>query len=875
MLAGTDVFGVRAVLPTAGGPVVIHRLDRLPGISLDSMPYGRRLLLESALRHSGTVHGAEDAVQHLIGPTPSGREIPFMPARVILQDLTGVPAVVDLAALRAAVRRLGGNPERVNPLVPADLVIDHSVQVDYFGTADAFTRNVALEFDRNNERYQLLRWAQRSLDSFRVVPPGTGIVHQVNLEYLASVVCRRNAVEEAEAFPDTLVGTDSHTTMINGLGVLGWGVGGIEAEAVLLGQPCFLVAPEVVGVRVRGEMPHGATATDLVLTVTERLRRHGVVGKFVEFFGEGVVGLPLADRATLANMAPEYGATTGFFPVDTETLRYLATTGRTPEQLDLVERYCKAQGLFRTDGVEPHYDEVVELDLGTVEPSLAGPRRPQDRVPLRSVPDSFAQAFPGDRTASGEGGLANGSVVIAAITSCTNTSNPSVMIAAGLLAQRAVQRGLRVPPFVKTSMAPGSRVVTEYLQAAGLLPALEQLGFSVVGYGCTTCIGNSGSLPPAVAEEVETRNLSVAAVLSGNRNFEGRINPLVKANYLAAPPLVVAYALAGTVHIDLTRDPVGTDPAGHPVHLADLWPSAEEVSTLVERVVQPALFRRQYGEVFVGDERWRNLETPEGLLFAWDPQSTYVLEPPFVAQTERQPSEPPDLQALRVLALLGDSITTDHISPAGAIGKDSPAGHYLMEHGVPPAEFNTYGARRGNHEVMVRGTFANVRLRNRMAPGREGGWTTHQPSGEVVSIYEAAQRYAAEGTELLVIAGREYGTGSSRDWAAKGTALLGVQAVLAQSFERIHRANLVGMGVLPLEFEAGEGADTLGLDGREVYALEGVDGITPRARITVTATATDGRVCRFTAIARLDSRVDVEYYRHGGILPAVLRQFLP
>lgn len=874
MLAGTDVFGVRAVLPTAGGPVVIHRLDRIPGVSLDSMPYSRRLLLESVVRHSGDVHGAEDAVRHLIGATPSGREIPFMPARVILQDLTGVPAVVDLAALRAAVQRLGGNPERVNPLVPADLVIDHSVQVDYFGTADAFTRNMALEFDRNRERYQLLRWAQQSLDSFRVVPPGMGIVHQVNLEYLASVVCRRETAEGTEAFPDTLVGTDSHTTMINGLGVLGWGVGGIEAEAVLLGQPCFLVAPEVVGVRVSGAMPHGATSTDLVLTVTERLRQHGVVGAFVEFFGEGVASLPLADRATLANMAPEYGATTGFFAVDAETLRYLATTGRSGEQLDLVERYCKAQGLFRTDGVEPHYDAVVELDLGTVEPSLAGPRRPQDRVPLRSVAASFTQAFPG-ASAPREGRVADGAVVIAAITSCTNTSNPSVMIAAGLLAQRAVQRGLRVPPFVKTSLAPGSRVVTEYLQAAGLLPALEQLGFSVVGYGCTTCIGNSGDLPPDVAQEIERRNLTVAAVLSGNRNFEGRINPLVKANYLASPPLVVAYALAGTVHIDLATDPLGMDASGRPVHLADLWPSAQEVSALVERVVQPALFRRQYGEVFVGEERWRNLETPEGLLFAWDPQSTYVLEPPFVAQTERQPSAPPDLHGLRVLALLGDSITTDHISPAGAISKDSPAGRYLMEHGVAPTEFNTYGARRGNHEVMVRGTFANIRLRNRMASGREGGWTTHQPDGELMSIYDAAHRYAAERTALLVIAGREYGTGSSRDWAAKGTALLGVRAVLAQSFERIHRSNLVGMGVLPLEFAPGEGADTLGLDGREVYSLEGVAGITPRAPIAVTATAPDGRVRQFTAIARLDSRVDVEYYRQGGILPAVLRQFLP
>jgi aconitate hydratase len=891
-----DPFGARSRWEAAGSPVHIFRLDALERqglVDLARLPYSIRVLLENVLRHcDGRVAGPEDVLAVCRWrPQVDAREIPFMPARVILQDFTGVPVVVDLAAMRAAMRAMGGDPSRINPLVPADLVIDHSVQVDAFGEADAFARNVEREFERNGERYALLRWAQKAFGNFRVVPPGTGIVHQVNIEHLATVVALRDGDDGAVAFPDTLVGTDSHTTMVNGLGVLGWGVGGIEAEAVLLGEPYFMLLPEVVGVRLDGELREGATATDLVLTVTQMLRRRGVVGKFVEFYGPGLRHLALPDRATIANMAPEYGATVGFFPVDDQTLAYLRGTGRPADLVDRVERYCKEQGLFRGEGdPDPSYSDTLQLDLGTVEPSLAGPRRPQDRVRLGEVRENFRTAF-GDALArrrspdpGGEAGgvavavreaaVTDGSVVIAAITSCTNTSNPSVMMAAGLLAKKAVERGLSVPSHVKTSLAPGSRVVTDYLEASGLLPYLEALRFHVVGYGCTTCIGNSGPLPERVAREVEERGLVVAAVLSGNRNFEGRINPLVRANYLASPPLVVAYALAGTVDVDLQSEPLGTDPQGRPVFLSDIWPSQEEVRRAVEEALRPDLFRERYAHVFEGDRRWRSLPTPEGEMYAWDEGSTYIQQPPFF---EGMPAEAPpvrDIRGARVLALLGDSVTTDHISPAGSIPVDSPAGRYLRERGVQPRDFNTYGARRGNHEVMVRGTFGNVRLRNRLVPGVEGGYTLHVPSGERMTIYDAAMRYQREGVPLLVIAGQEYGTGSSRDWAAKGTYLLGVRAVLAQSFERIHRSNLVGMGVLPLQFRPGEGADELGLDGLESYDVEGLEGIGPRSEVRVRARKGDGREITFTAVARLDTPVEVEYFRHGGILQAVLRRLL-
>jgi aconitate hydratase len=802
------------------------------------------------------------------------------------------------------VKRLGGDPRRVNPVVPVDLVIDHSVQVDFFGTVDAFEQNVAMEYERNRERYAFLRWAQRAFRNFRVVPPGTGIVHQVNLEYLASVVQVRPAPDGVlEAFPDTLVGTDSHTTMINGLGVLGWGVGGIEAEAVMLGQPIYMLVPEVIGVRLTGELPEGTTATDLVLTVTYLLRRKGVVGKFVEFFGPGVRNLRVEDRATLANMAPECGSTVNLFPVDDLTLEYLRGTGRDPRHVERVERYMKAQGLFWTpDAPEPLYTDVIELDLSTVEPTLAGPRRPHDRVPLSRARQAFREALrtllPADGAVADvdelvrrrvevpldglKASLGHGSIVIAAITSCTNTSNPSVMVGAGLLAKKAVERGLTVPPHVKTSLAPGSRVVTDYLADSGLLPYLEALRFHLVGYGCTTCIGNSGPLPEPVAQAIVENGLVAVAVLSGNRNFEGRINPHVRASYLMSPPLVVAYALAGTIDIDILHEPIGRDPNGRPVYLRDLWPTHEEVRTLLRRVLNPRVFRRRYARVFRGDARWRTLPVPRGELYRWDPDSTYIQEPPFFRDL---PLEPPPLQDIcgaRVLVLLGDSVTTDHISPAGAIPEKSPAGQYLIARGVSPSEFNTYGARRGNHEVMVRGTFANIRLRNLLrVPGAppgslpEGGWTVYFPTGEVMTVYDAAMRYRSDGTPLIVIAGKEYGSGSSRDWAAKGTFLLGVRAVLAESFERIHRSNLVGMGVLPLEFEPGQNRETLGLTGDEVYDIEGIaEGLHPRARVRIRAVRPDGTAVTFSAIARLDTPVEVTYYRHGGILPYVLRQMV-
>jgi len=885
----------------------IRHLDEAGLADTQRLPYAIRILLENLLRHyDGEVVRWDDIValaQWNPQAVPSV-EIPFRPERVLLQDFAGVPCVADLAALRAAVQRLGGDPRRVNPVVPVDLVIDHSVQVDFFGTVDAFEQNVAMEYERNRERYAFLRWAQRAFRNFRVVPPGTGIVHQVNLEYLASVVQVRSAPDGVlEAFPDTLIGTDSHTTMINGLGVLAWGVGGIEAEAVMLGQPIYMLIPEIIGVRLTGELPEGTTATDLVLTVTYLLRRKGVVGKFVEFFGPGVRSLRVEDRATLANMAPECGSTVNLFPVDDLTLEYLRGTGRDPRHVERVERYMKAQGLFWTpDAPEPLYTDVIELDLSTVEPTVAGPRRPHDWVPLSRARQAFREALrtllPADGAVAGVEALlarrvevslngrkttvGHGSVVIAAITSCTNTSNPSVMVGAGLLAKKAVQRGLTVAPHVKTSLAPGSRVVTDYLADSGLLPYLEALRFHLVGYGCTTCIGNSGPLPEPVAQAIVENGLVVVAVLSGNRNFEGRINPHVRASYLMSPPLVVAYALAGTIDIDILHEPIGRDPNGRPVYLRDLWPTHEEVRTLMRRVLNPRVFRRRYARVFRGDARWRTLPVPRGELYRWDPDSTYIQEPPFFRDLPLEPPPLQDIRGARVLVLLGDSVTTDHISPAGAIPEKSPAGQYLIARGVSPSEFNTYGARRGNHEVMVRGTFANIRLRNLLRvpgdpPGSlpEGGWTVYFPTGEVMTVYDAAMRYRSDGTPLIVIAGKEYGSGSSRDWAAKGTFLLGVRAVLAESFERIHRSNLVGMGVLPLEFEPGQNRETLGLTGDEVYDIEGIaGGLHPRARVRIRAVRPDGTAVTFSAIARLDTPVEVTYYRHGGILPYVLRQMV-
>ncbi|MBP1705434.1 MAG: aconitate hydratase 1 [Chloroflexi bacterium] len=886
-----DSFGARASLgPGLPDVIRLAALDDL--LDLGRAPITLKILLENALRHAGGGIVGEADVRALASWRPGAggeAEIPFMPARVILQDFTGVPVVVDLAAMRDAMADLGGDPARVNPLVPADLVIDHSVQVDRFGTPDAFAFNVAREYERNGERYALLRWAQQAFRGLRVVPPGTGIVHQVNLEHLATVVRVERAGDRPLAFPDTVVGTDSHTTMVSGLGVLGYGVGGIEAEAVLLGQPLYQPLPRIVGVRLSGALPRGATATDLVLVVTQQLRALGVVGAFVELAGDGLTGLALADRATIANMSPEFGATTTLFPIDDETLAYLRLTGRPAELVDLVERYAKEQGLWRTPGCTPDFDAVVELDLSTVEASLAGPRRPQDRVALGSVPASFAAAYPEAMPQPGkptrsvavrvdgrESRVADGSVVIAAITSCTNTSNPTVMVAAGLLARNAVARGLRVSPAVKTSLAPGSRAVTGYLEAAGLLEPLATLGFTLAGYGCTTCIGNSGPLDAAVAAAIEADGLVAVAVLSGNRNFEGRIHPLARASYLASPPLVVAYALAGRIDLDLTSEPIGTGADGRPVLLAELWPSPDEVRDVVGSAIDADLFRRTYASVFEGDERWRGLPVPAGDRYAWDGSSSYVARPPFFDGVAVDPAPPADIVGARALVMLGDSVTTDHISPAGSIAAWSAAGEWLQARGVAPADFNSYGARRGHHEVMLRGTFGNIRLRNALAGGREGPWTRHLPDGAMLSVHDAAMAYAAEGVPCLVIAGAEYGSGSSRDWAAKGTRLLGVRAVIAASYERIHRSNLVGMGVLPLQFLPGEDPARLGLSGRERFTVRGLaDGLVPGARLAVEATADpgDGSGTRnFEVVARLDGPIELDYWRQGGILPAVLRR---
>jgi aconitate hydratase len=863
------------------------------------LPFSLKILLENLLRQEdGRVVKKED-IEALVNWNPIAvpdKEIAFTPARVILQDFTGVPCIVDLAVMRDAMVKMGGDVNKINPLQPVDLVIDHSVQVDEYGTQSAFMVNAEKEFERNKERYAFLRWGQQAFKNFRVVPPDTGIVHQVNLEYLAQVVFASEDGKELFAYPDTLVGTDSHTTMINGLGVLGWGVGGIEAEAAMLGQPISMLIPQVVGFRLFGKLQPGATATDLVLTVTQILRKKGVVGKFVEFFGEGISSLSLADRATIANMAPEYGATMGFFPVDDETLNYLRFTGRSEEQVNLVEAYCRAQGLFRTnDSLVPSFSDVIELDLQTVEPSLAGPKRPQDRVPLAQSKKLFRSAVVEMIQSKGitrdtdaelmkqisvkkngtEFTIGHGSVVISAITSCTNTSNPSVLIAAGLLAKKAVERGLQSKPWVKTSLAPGSKVVTEYLNESGLMKPLEELGFHLVGYGCTTCIGNSGPLPEPIANAIQSNDIVAVAVLSGNRNFEGRINPHVRANYLASPPLVVAYAIAGTMDIDLNSQPLGTGKDGTPVFLKDIWPQPHEVEQTMRACVKSEMFHKQYANVFTGDERWRTLHVPESERYHWDEQSTYIKAAPYFENLTIEPAPLQDIKEAKCLAVLGDSVTTDHISPAGSIQENSPAGQYLIAHGIQKIEFNSYGARRGNHEVMVRGTFANIRLRNLMAPGTEGGWTIHPSSKEPMTIFDAAMKYQKEGIPLIIIAGKEYGSGSSRDWAAKGPRLLGVKAVIAESFERIHRSNLVGMGILPLQFEEGENRTTLGLTGFETYAIEGIaEGIQPRKRMKIIATSNDGTIKTFTAICRIDTPNEVDYYKHDGILQYVFRSLL-
>ena len=862
----------------------LAKLETEYGISVSKLPFSIRILLENVLRNFDGEIVTEQHVRSLAEWDPKNedaREIPYNPARVILQDFTGVPCVVDLAAMRSVVDKKGGDPSLVNPIVPVDLVIDHSVQVDHFASGDAYSKNVEVEYRRNGERYTFLKWAQNSFDNFRVVPPGTGIVHQVNLECLASVVVSKETDGETLAYPDTLVGTDSHTTMINGLSVMGWGVGGIEAEACMLGQPLYMLIPDVVGMRLTGALSSGVTATDLVLTVTETLRKRGVVGKFVEFFGPGTSSLALSDQATIGNMAPEYGATMGFFPVDGETLRYLESTGR-GDLVALVEAYTKEQKMFRTDDAEdPVYTDTLELDLSTVEPSLAGPNRPQDRISLAGIKSSYAESLAARGAArngsspEAENGVSDGSVVIAAITSCTNTSNPSVMVGAGLFAKKAVERGLSVKPYVKTSLAPGSRVVTDYLDAAGLTPYLEKLGFGLVGYGCTTCIGNSGPLPPDVEAAIRENELTCAAVLSGNRNFEGRVHPHVKFSYLASPPLVVAFAIAGTVDIDLHNEPIGTDGDGRDVFLRDLWPTHGEVADTVSAAITPGIFTEQYSKVFEGDETWKSLGASEEGLYDWDAGSTYIQEPPFFGDFSLEPSQPGDIENACALALLGDSITTDHISPAGAIPADGPAGRYLVSRGVEPAGFNSFGSRRGNHEVMIRGSFANIRIRNRMVEGTEGGFTVHVPTGEKMSIYEASEKYIAAGVPLVVIGGREYGTGSSRDWAAKGTVLLGVRCVIAESFERIHRSNLVGMGVLPLQFEEGQSAESLGLTGFETFGVKGIsDGLSPGDRVAVSVTGPDGERRSFDAVCRLDTPVEVEYYRNGGILQTVLRQMI-
>ncbi|MCB0882297.1 MAG: aconitate hydratase AcnA [Thermoleophilia bacterium] len=890
MTATPDPFNARDTLDVAGQGFTIYRLDALK-TELSRYPVTVRILLENVLRNAGRGFVTEGDVKALVDWKPNSGvaiEVPFMPGRVVLQDFTGVPCVVDLAAMRDAMTQMGGNPDAINPLVPADMVIDHSVMVDRFGDHDAFQDNVDIEYQRNGERYALLRWAQQAFDNFRVVPPGNGIVHQVNLEKLAPVVDAREVDGELVAFPDTLVGTDSHTTMINGIGVIGFGVGGIEAEAVMLGQPISLPTPVVVGLKLTGSLPPGATATDLVLTVTELLRKQGVVGKFVEAYGSGLSSLALADRATIANMSPEFGATGTLFPVDDETLRYMRNTGRPEDVIARTEAYCKAQGLFRTDAdPDPQYDENVVLDLGTIVPSLAGPSRPQDRVVLGQVASSFKEKFPeGLVPANGqpehyqavdvtvEGTtfpLSTGKVAIAAITSCTNTSNPSVMLGAGILAKKAVEKGLTVPPWVKTSLAPGSRAVTGYLEKAGLQDSLDALGFDLVGYGCTTCIGNSGPLPEPMTTAIDENKLVAAAVLSGNRNFEGRIHPQVRASYLASPPLVVAYALAGRVDLDLTTEPLGEGTDG-PVYLRDIWPTPEEVQEAIRNTITSELFQEGYENVFTGDEKWQNLPVPDGSTYEWDAKSTYVQSPPFFANLAPQPGELTDIVGARALAVLGDSVTTDHISPAGSIPSTSPAGTYLQENGVTPKDFNSFGSRRGNHEVMMRGTFGNIRLRNALAEGKEGNWTKYLPTGEIEPIYDASMKYQASGTPLVVLAGSEYGTGSSRDWAAKGTLLLGVKAVIAQSFERIHRGNLVGMGILPLQFLPGENASTLGLDGTETFSIAGLGSMEPRQRITVDYTRADGSTGSFETQSRIDGPTELNYLRNGGILPTVLRR---
>jgi len=887
-MTSLNSFGSRSTLRVGDRSYEIHRLDALEkaGFAVGRLPFSLKILAENLLRLEDGAAVRRADVEALArwepGAAPA-HEIAFMPARVLLQDFTGVPAVVDLAAMRDAMRQLGGDPARINPLLPAELVIDHSVQVDAFGSATAFQANADLEFERNRERYAFLRWGQRAFRNFRVVPPDTGIVHQVNLEYLARVVFTSDDAPP-RAYPDTLVGTDSHTTMVNGLGVLGWGVGGIEAEAAMLGQPMTMLIPQVVGVRLSGQLAEGATATDLVLTVTEMLRRKGVVGKFVEFFGPGVAALPIADRATIGNMAPEYGATCGIFPIDAEVLRYLRFTGRPAWRVALVEAYAKEQGLFFAAGApEPVFSDTLALDLATVEPSIAGPRRPQDRIGLRRAKAAWAEALPSLVQGQGPGEapvavngdrhtLRHGSIVIAAITSCTNTSNPSVMVAAGLLAKKAVERGLTSQPWVKTSLAPGSKVVSDYLARAGLTPYLEQLRFHLVGYGCTTCIGNSGPLPEPVSAAIKAGQLVVLSVLSGNRNFEGRIQSEVRGNYLMSPPLVVAYALAGRMDVDLLTEPLGRDPQGRPVLLRDIWPTAREVAETVERALRPEMFGTEYAAVFDGDERWKGLPVPEGELYAWDEASTYIRRAPYFDAMPRTPAPVGDIAGARALAYLGDSITTDHISPAGSIRKDGPAGRYLTERAVAAKDYNSYGSRRGNHEVMVRGTFANVRIRNRLVPGVEGGVTRHLPDGAQLSIYDAAERYRAEGVPLVILAGKEYGAGSSRDWAAKGPRLLGVRAVIAEGYERIHRSNLVGMGLLPLQFKPGQTAESLGLTGEEVYEIVGVaTALAGSKEVAVRATAASG-TREFRATVRIDTPKEVEYYRHGGILEYVLRQ---
>ena len=886
-MTSLNTFASRSTLDVDGRDYEIYRLDAVPG--LERLPYSLKVLAENLLRTEDGANITADHVRALAAWDPAAEpdtEIQFTPARVVMQDFTGVPCIVDLATMREAVAYLGGDPEVINPLNPAEMVIDHSVQIDSFGLPGSLERNKEREYERNSERYQFLRWGQGALSNFRVVPPGTGIVHQVNIEYLARIVFTHEADGVTQAYPDTCVGTDSHTTMVNGLGVLGWGVGGIEAEAAMLGQPVSMLIPKVVGFKLSGAIPAGATATDVVLTITEMLRAHGVVGKFVEFYGEGVAEVPLANRATIGNMSPEFGSTAAIFPIDEVTLDYLRLTGRSEERVRLVEAYTKAQGMWHDPAREPVYSEYLELDLSTVVPSIAGPKRPQDRIVLSRAKESFQEVLPAYASqpsnptpvtmADGtDTELDHGHVAIASITSCTNTSNPSVMMAAGLLARNAVARGLRSKPWVKTSTAPGSQVVTDYYEKAGLWPALNELGFNVVGYGCATCIGNSGPLPAEVSQAVNDADLAVVSVLSGNRNFEGRINPDVKMNYLASPPLVIAYALAGTMDIDFATEPLGQDPEGRDVFLSDIWPDPTEVQAVIDATIDREMYTRDYADVFAGDERWQGLDTPEGDTFAWDEESTYVRKAPFFEGLTMELTPVTDIEGARVLALLGDSVTTDHISPAGAIKADSPAGRYLAEHGVARADFNSYGSRRGNHEVMIRGTFANIRLRNRLLDGVEGGYTRNFLTGEQEPIFDASQAYQAAGIPLVVLGGKEYGSGSSRDWAAKGTALLGVKAVIAESFERIHRSNLIGMGVVPLQFPAGQSAESLGLDGTETFSITGLtalnEGTTPRT-VAVTAQKADGSAVSFDAVVRIDTPGEADYFRHGGILQYVLRQ---